>query len=181
MSALATLGDRGYANTSLRDIAQNSDFSHGVLHYYFADKTELIIHGVRLYKATCVTRYDEVVNQSVTGLDLVERFTAKLSETLVQDAAMHSLWYDLRNQATFEPDFRDAVKVIDDTLEQMIWRVVERYAELTGRPLVMCSTMTYGLMDGLFEQALRGYVAGDADAPAHLSERAAALLPLCLG
>ncbi|NYK22901.1 TetR/AcrR family transcriptional regulator, partial [Salmonella enterica subsp. enterica serovar Typhimurium] len=31
-SALVTLGKLGYAKTSLRDIAQHSPFSHGVLH-----------------------------------------------------------------------------------------------------------------------------------------------------
>ena len=41
-SALQTLGELGYARTSLRDIAANSEFSHGVVHYYFTDKTELI-------------------------------------------------------------------------------------------------------------------------------------------
>ncbi len=54
-AALQTLAELGYANTSLRDIAQNSDFSHGVLHYYFADKFELITYCVRQYKAECVT------------------------------------------------------------------------------------------------------------------------------
>ena len=41
-AALATLGELGYARTSLREIAQKTEFSHGVLHYYFRDKNELI-------------------------------------------------------------------------------------------------------------------------------------------
>ena len=60
-SALLTLSELGYARTSLREIAQNSDFSHGVLHYYFRDKVDLITHCVREYKARCVKRYDEIV------------------------------------------------------------------------------------------------------------------------
>jgi hypothetical protein len=42
-SALATLGELGYARTSLREIAQNAEFSHGVVHYYFANKKQLYI------------------------------------------------------------------------------------------------------------------------------------------
>ena len=38
----------------LREIAQNSPYSHGVVHYYFADKVELITYCVRQYKAQCV-------------------------------------------------------------------------------------------------------------------------------
>ena len=39
-SALKTLGELGYARTTLREIANNSTFSHGVVHYYFEDKLE---------------------------------------------------------------------------------------------------------------------------------------------
>ena len=54
-AALQTLSTLGYARTSLRDIAQNSVFSHGVLHYYFTDKVDLITACVRQYKARCAT------------------------------------------------------------------------------------------------------------------------------
>src|SRR5208337_2345276 len=58
-AALQTLSELGYARTSLREIAQNSEFSHGVLHYYFSDKVDLICCGVRYYKAKCVTRHGD--------------------------------------------------------------------------------------------------------------------------
>jgi len=72
-SALRTLSELGYARTSLREIAQNSEFSHGVLHYYFSDKVDLITHCVRQYKAHCVTRYDQIVatSRSADALKLV--------------------------------------------------------------------------------------------------------------
>ena len=66
-SALKTLGELGYARTSLRDIATNSPFSHGVLHYYFADKLDLIDYCVRYYKAKCVTRYDALIADSTSA------------------------------------------------------------------------------------------------------------------
>ena len=46
---------------------------------------------------------------------------------------MHRLWYDLRSQSMFEPGLREAVTLIDRTLEEMIWRVVSRYRR-TRRP-----------------------------------------------
>src|ERR1700750_1707183 len=42
-AALQTLSELGYARTSVREIAQNSAFTHGVLHYYFRDKVDLIL------------------------------------------------------------------------------------------------------------------------------------------
>src|SRR3984885_4569525 len=98
-AALHTLAELGYARTSLREIAQNSEFSHGVLHYYFSDKLDLILCSVRQYKARCVTRYDRVTIESNSVEELMSGFLASLGETARTEAPMHRLWYDLRAQA----------------------------------------------------------------------------------
>ncbi|GAA0274664.1 TetR/AcrR family transcriptional regulator [Cryptosporangium japonicum] len=179
-SALLTLGELGYARSSLREIANNSEFSHGVVHYYFADKLELIIYCVRYYKARCVTRYDAVVADSSTPEQLVEAFAAKLVETILDEAPMHRLWYDLRTQSMFEEGLREAVLMIDRTLEEMIWRVVARYATLSGRDVVTTPAAAYGLLDGVFQRALLGHLTGRADALDDLRDQTRSLLPLLL-
>src|SRR6266480_2775264 len=131
-STLQTLSELGYARTSLRDIAQNSEFSHGVLHYYFSDKVDLIIQSVKQYKAECVKRYDEIVATARTAIELKHGFSAALARTLRDDASMHRLWYDLRNQSLFEESFRADVLEIDQHREEMIWRVISRYASFGG-------------------------------------------------
>src|SRR5215472_9224241 len=93
-AALRTLSEQGYARTSLRDIAQNSEFSHGVLHYYFADKNDLITYCVRQYKAECVTRYDAIVATAASADELRKDFGAVMAATARDDATMHRLWYD---------------------------------------------------------------------------------------
>src|SRR5579862_4374831 len=163
-SALRTLGELGYARTSLREIASNSEFSHGVVHYYFADKLELIVYCVRYYKARCVTRYDDVIADATSAGGLVEAFAAKLAETIRDEGPMHSLWYDLRSESIFEPGLREAVTLIDRTLEEMIWRVVSRFAELAGRDVRLSPATAYALLDGVFQQALLGHSGGRADA-----------------
>jgi AcrR family transcriptional regulator len=179
-SALKTLGDLGYARSSLREIANNSEFSHGVVHYYFSDKLELIIYCVRYYKARCVTRYDAVVADSTTADGLLDAFAAKLVETLRDEAPMHRLWYDLRTQSMFEEGLREAVQMIDRTLEEMIWRVVTRYAELADRPVATTSDTAYGVLDGVFQRALLALVAGEEAALDKIAGQVHALMPLLL-
>lgn len=179
-SALKTLGDLGYARTTLREIANNSAFSHGVVHYYFRDKLELVIYSVRYYKARCVTRYDSVLAVSLTADGLVDAFAAKLAETIREEAPMHRLWYDLRTQSMFEDQLRDAVAVIDKTLEEMVWRVVVRYAELAGRPAAVEPQVAYGMLDGLFQQALLAYVSGNTEVLTALVGQVRAVMPLML-
>src|ERR1700758_4583805 len=88
-AALETLGELGFARTSLREIAQNSAFTHGVFHYYFSDKLDLISCCVRHYKAKCVTRYDRVTADAQSRDELMEGFLGKLAETIRDDASMH--------------------------------------------------------------------------------------------
>ena len=167
-AALQTLAELGYARTSLREIAQNSRFSHGVLHYYFSDKQDLLIHGVRQYEAACVTRYDEIVATARSAAELKRDFSAAMAQTLRTDAPMHRLWYDLRNQSLFEESFRTDVLEIDQRREEMIWRVISRYAEFAGITVAVSPGVAYAMFDGLFQQALLHQLAGRENAASEL-------------
>jgi AcrR family transcriptional regulator len=179
-AALLTLSQLGYARTSLREIAQNSEFSHGVLHYYFRDKADLITACVRQYNAYCVTRYDQIVATSRSADELRRDFAAGLAKTMAEDAAMHRLWYDLRTQSLFEQSFQADVAEIDKSLERMIWRIVSQYAELAGSPPAVSPEVAYAIFDGLFQQSLLKHLSGDRDAARDLQERAECLLGLLI-
>ena len=167
-AALQTLAELGYARTSLREIAQNSEFSHGVLHYYFTDKLDLILCSVRQYKARCVKRYDDVTATATSFDELLEGFVAALGDTLRKEAPLHRLWYDLRAQSLFEEAFRADVAEIDKSLERMIWRVMSRFAEITGEPVRAPRSVTYAIFDGLFQQGLLKHLSGDKKAVAKM-------------
>lgn len=180
-SALKTLGELGYARASLREIANNSDFSHGVVHYYFEDKHDLIVYCVREYKTVCVRRYDGVVADSTTAEELIDGFADRLVQTLEADAAMHRLWYDVRTQSMFDERLRDVAVEIDGWLEDMIWRIVSRYAELAGAELAMPAAVTYAIFDGVFQQALINLTRGKGEAPDELRALVRRLLPTLIG
>ncbi|WP_054308295.1 TetR/AcrR family transcriptional regulator [Mesorhizobium sp. 1M-11] len=177
-AALETLAELGYARTSLREIAQKSDFTHGVLHYYFTDKVDLITCCVRHYKAKCVTRYDQVTATAPTRDALLEGFLLKLAETLREEAGMHRLWYDLRAQALFEDVFREDVTEIDKSLEDMVWRVASRYAELGGKEPAVSRAALYAVFDGLFQKHLLRHLSNDERAIPELLDEVRRLLPM---
>lgn len=176
-AAIATLAELGYARTSLREIAQKSEFTHGVLHYYFSDKIDLISCCVRQYKAQCVTRYDEVTATARNREELMAGFLDKLGETLRTEAHMHRLWYDLRSQALFEDAFRDDVIEIDKSLEKMVWRVAEKFASFERKKPTLTPSALYALFDGLFQQYLLKHLSGDRKAVSGLLTEVKRLLP----
>lgn len=177
-AALETLAELGYARTSLREIAQKSEFTHGVLHYYFTDKVDLICCGVRQYKARCVTRYDDVTATARTREELLEGFLLKLGETLQNESHLHRLWYDLRSQALFDGAFQKDVAEIDTSLENMVWRIASRYAELGGKQVVASKTALYAVFDGLFQRHLLKRLSKDPNAVHDLLIETRRLMPM---
>ncbi|WP_237759836.1 TetR/AcrR family transcriptional regulator [Arthrobacter alpinus] len=179
-AALATLSEFGYARTSLREIAQKSGFSHGVFHYYFRDKVELITYCVREYKLACVGHYDAVTSNATSAEQVRLAFAAALSASARDDAPMHRLWYDLRNQSMFADDFQADVTEVDISLETMIWTVVSCYAAFHNTEIALPRRTVYALFDGMFQQCLLDIHTGSADALATLQQGVWQVLPRLL-
>ncbi|MFJ1767476.1 TetR family transcriptional regulator [Amycolatopsis sp. NPDC088138] len=180
-AALLALADLGYARTSLRTIAEHTKFSHGLLHYYFADKVELITYCVRRYKAACVQRYEGGVGEAATAGELAAACADGLAAALGDAPLMHRLWYDLRTQSLFEAAFRDDVAEIDDSLQDMIWRNVRGYADLAGAEPTCSPSEAYALFDGLFQQALLRHLVGAEGALDDLRRGVRELFPRLVG
>ena len=180
-AALQTLSELGYARTSLREIAQNSAFTHGVLHYYFEDKVDLILCSVRQYKARCITRYDSVVAHARSMDELVDGFLDALARTLCEEAHLHRLWYDIRAQAMFDPALQADVAEIDKGLEDMIWRIMARLFKLADKTPTLSASLAYAIMDGLFQQSLLKHLSGDAHASETLAADTRAMLSKVVG
>ncbi|AOW93953.1 hypothetical protein BFN03_18315 [Rhodococcus sp. WMMA185] len=162
-AALEALAEQGYARTGLRDIADRSNFTHGALHYYFHDKAELITYCVRRYKTRCLSRYDGLVRDSETARELRESFSSAVVSTMLEEASMQRLWYDIRTQAMFESALAMDVAELDQSIEDMIFRVVVRYSELSEREPTLNSALTYSLFDGLFMHAVMNHLAGKSN------------------
>jgi AcrR family transcriptional regulator len=180
-AALLALADLGYARTSLRTIAEHTEFSHGLLHYYFADKVELITCCVQRYKAACVQRYEAGIGGAATADELAAACADGLAAALSEAPTMHRLWYDLRTQSLFQEAFRADVAEIDDSLQTMIWRNVSAYAELAGAEPTCTPGDAYALFDGLFQQALLRHLAGTGDALDDLRRGVRELFPRLVG
>ena len=118
----------------------------------------------------------KIVSTSGSADELALRFADALVTTMVDDAPMHRLWYDLRSQALFDESLREAVLEIDGSLERMIWQVVARYAELRSSDLTMPSSRAYATFDGVFQQALLRHLSGVAGAGDELRAGALQLL-----
>lgn len=115
-SAISALKVFGYAQTTLRDIADQSDMSLGMMHYYFDSKEELLIYCVRLYKEEFVANLQAAVAGASPQEGPAEAFVSALIQTIEQDSEIHRLWYDIRSQSMFDPSFKPVVSDLEASM-----------------------------------------------------------------
>lgn len=155
-SALTALQELGYANTSLRDIAAKSDMSLGILHYYFEDRSDLIIYCVRIYKQDFVKTLTAVLGEVSGRESVIDALSRALSVSIKKDAMTHRLWYDIRNQAMFDEGFR----AVTAEIEAMLVSVVSLAFIRAGRDVPHTIGLRYALLDGVFRFVLQGQLNG---------------------
>jgi AcrR family transcriptional regulator len=157
-SAIRALQELGYANTSLRDIADKSDMSLGMLHYYFEDRSELIIYCVRIYKQQFMANIIDALAHAEGREAVIAAFSDALAETITDNAMTHRLWYDIRAQAMFDETFRPVVKEIEDMLIGIVADAIAK----TGHPPDDDLPLRYALIDGLFRHLMQNRINGTA-------------------
>ena len=153
-SAIEALNALGYANTTLRDIAANSALSLGMLHYYFEDKTQLVIYCVSTYKQRFIAEIETATADAAEGDASIAAFAAGLADAIVTDWPHHRLWYDIRTQAMFDEDFRPVVAEIEAALTEVLARVAAR---LRGD---FDPAIGLAALDGLFRRFTQDFATG---------------------
>lgn len=145
-SAIEALKELGYANTSLRDIADRCDLSLGMLHYYFEDRSELIIYCVQIYKHEFVRKIASALEQTTGRDQVIDAFAEVLVASIIDDDMAHRLWYDIRSQAMFDETFRPVV----DELEAMLIAIMATAMRQAGNADPAQVELKYAMLDGLF-------------------------------
>jgi AcrR family transcriptional regulator len=158
------LAELGYARTNLRDVAQRSGASLGVIHYYFASKTELIACSIVLYKEGFAREVKDVIAASSTPQALALGLADLLEQTVAQQAGMHRLWYDVRAQAQFEPAFQPCVQEVEHALQSIFDALFAKLATMHVAVQEADPLRLYIILDGWFRHFLQQHLAGDAKA-----------------
>ncbi|WP_373050221.1 TetR/AcrR family transcriptional regulator [Thalassovita aquimarina] len=153
-SAIKALKELGYANTGLRDIAEKNDLSLGMLHYYFEDRTALIIYCVSIYKEVFVRNISEALEKAEGREEVIEAFSEALVYSIVDDETTHRLWYDIRAQAMFDETFRPIV----DEIEKKLIGIVRTAFEKAGQDVPENIEISYALLDGVFRYLMQGQI-----------------------
>lgn len=167
--ALSTLAKHGYARVSLRDIAESSGLSTGVIHYYFEDKVELISYSVQLYKEDFVEQVNKLVAKADTPRGVLNAFITSAAASIESDsqAMSHRLFYDIRSQAMFDAKFQATMSSIEAALVDMSGQFITRLRQMGVKTIDVSPTELYIIGDGILRFYLQRKFNGDQTASTH--------------
>lgn len=153
-AAQRVLLQHGYAKSSLRDIAVEAGVSLGRLHYYFTDKSHLMISVFHDHQSRFIQTIHEVAAMSAPA-DLRCKQMARVWAKQVQEGGQsYRIWYDLRNQALFDPDLRPIVTEME---EQQVAALASLLGAAPATPRIFDRIRNHyvPLLGGLFHFALQ--------------------------
>lgn len=171
--ALACLAKKGYAETSLRDIAAAANLNLGRLHYYFGSRTELLLHAIVRYKSRFLEQLDAAVETARTPRALRDELIDIFTVAATRNAYVHRLWYDVKSRSLFDPSLQQIVDDIDTALRNFLTRALQRLGEPTDAHAVERS---YYLLDAFFFQAIADTVRGKQGVPQRFVRQAKTVL-----
>ena len=124
-----------------------------MLHYYFEDKTELIIYCVSVYKQDFVRRTQQAIDAAEDRDQVILGFSEALVQSIIDDEATHRLWYDIQTQAMFDTTFRPVVAEIEDMLINVTRLALSKAGVSDGE-----AEMLYALIDGAFRHLMQAQI-----------------------
>jgi AcrR family transcriptional regulator len=157
-AARTCLGERGYAATTIAEIAAQAGVSRGLLHYYFKSKEELLAQVVRAGADAYVELLEPMFARSERAVDLAEGLVGAVRAIVESDPTFVNLSMECWALAHESPMIASE---LEDLYRQLRVAVFEGLEEAKGRgiiqpaiPLDALAALLLALTDGLVMQFL---------------------------
>jgi AcrR family transcriptional regulator len=157
-AARACLGERGYAATTIAEIAAQAGVSRGLLHYYFKSKEELLAQVVRAGTDAYVGLLEPMFARSESAGDLAQGLVGAVRGIVESHPTFINLSVECWTLAHESPL---VARELEDLYRQLRGAVCEGLQEARGRgiiqpaiPLDALAALLLALTDGLVMQFL---------------------------
>ncbi|MFZ5754308.1 MAG: TetR/AcrR family transcriptional regulator [Bacillota bacterium] len=119
-AAYECLATRGYAQVSLRDIAQKAGVVLSQLNYYYGSKQGLFIEVVNMMTKKYLARFEEYLKEGTTPQEKMASLKRFFQEMLNNDPGLFRIFYDLTGLALWSPVFSSLLRKLFRELSQKI-------------------------------------------------------------
>jgi AcrR family transcriptional regulator len=155
--ALALFAERGYAATTMDDIAEAAGVTKPLVYQHFESKRALYLEIMDVFSLQLVDRIVTATAQARGPREQVEVGMAAYFEMMVGNEAAFRLLYG--REAPDDPELGEALRRVEDTIAQAIDPLIDAGLDPEHRLL-----LAYGVV-GMAEGATRHWIEGRADRP----------------
>jgi TetR/AcrR family fatty acid metabolism transcriptional regulator len=152
-AAIRALAERGYAKTSVSDIAKAAGMSKGAVHYHFESKDDLIVQVLARCGEVMRVRVAEAWQAPGEPHEKISRALREMRSSRKQGTPELRVLADLMAQGIYDPKLRKALSTLFDANREEVMRHLEQgFAELGLRPKVplrVVPRLVLGMLDGL--------------------------------
>jgi AcrR family transcriptional regulator len=155
-AAYRTLAEDGYEAMSIKDVARAAGVAPGLIHYYFASKTDLLLAVVREAAARAAGERASL-GQAAAGAQLAAAAVRQISGRLAREPEMYRLRFDLFALGLRHPNLAPAVAELLADGRASIVRNLPRLATDAAGPVVereALAAVFQAAFDGLALQKL---------------------------
>ena len=108
------LTEKPFDQTSIKDIARAADVNHGLLHYYFRSKEDILLHYIDhvigRYKAMFEQWLAQKQAQELAGKDLAAAFFTFMNDWITLDRQLSKVFIEIWEIAAYNPAVRDRLR-----------------------------------------------------------------------
>lgn len=157
-AAGACLGERGYAATTISEIAAQAGVSRGLLHYYFKSKEELLAQVVRSGADAYVELLEPMFARAKSADDLAARLVETVRAIVESDPTFVNLsmecWALAHESPLMAGELEDLYRQLRDAVHQGLEEAKGRGIIQPKIPLDALAALLLALTDGLVMQFL---------------------------
>jgi AcrR family transcriptional regulator len=169
LAAFESISTKGYANVSMRDIADEAGVVLSQLNYYFKNKEGLFKEVVRIMIGKYLHEIEESLKAEDSPKERVKSLIKYFSKMLKYNPELFRLLYDFTGLALWSPVFgsllSELFKELSDMIEKYIMNNLQM-KELKGYSTKSLSRLILGAMFGTGIQVL---LDNDEDLPESLN------------
>lgn len=174
MTAFECLSTRGYANVSMRNIADEAGVALSQLTYYYKNKEKLFTEVIGMMTDQYLNEIETTLKSTIDAKDKIASLVRFFKELIREKPNLLRLFIDLTAQALWIPAFREQL----DSLFNAITEIIER--NLSIDKTVLKNSMGYSpksiaklIFGALFGTSIQIILGSDQDSAfdtLHLAE-----------
>lgn len=158
LAAFECISSKGYANVSLRDIADEAGVVLSQLNYYYKNKEGLFTEVMKMMMQKYMQEVENHLKNGITAREKISSLIMYFQEMLAQNPKLFRLLYDFTGMALWSASFgkllRNLFEDLANLIEKHVLSNISAKSNLRGYTPKSIARMLFGAMFGTAIQVI---------------------------